>query len=133
WLSQLGKARLVKKIENVIVRVMEPNDWHVEPFVDRIHQERWAHNLNMIRKYRVQQNLKLWHKDKLDTLDRNAIAYFTSPLSSVNAYYSGPTNTITVLSGILQHPFFNVQFKDVAKEAIVGSVIAHELGHLAGV
>lgn len=132
WLSPQGKQALIDKIDSVVVRVMEPNEWHVEPFAQRISHERWAHNLNMIRRYRVQQNLKLWHKDRLDRLDRNAIAFFSSPLSAVNAYYSGPTNTITVLAGILQHPFFDIQFKPVAKEAIVGSVIAHELGHLAG-
>jgi len=132
WLSEQGKKTLMDKIDSVVVRVMEPNEWHVEPFAQRLSHERWAHNMNMIRRYRVQQNLKLWHKDRLDRLDRNAIAFFSSPLSAVNAYYSGPTNTITILAGILQHPFFDIRFKPVAKEAIVGTVISHELGHLAG-
>lgn len=129
WLPQPDRQMALDKIDAIIVRVAEPDDWHVEPFAEEIHKDRWDHNVNLVRRYRVQRNLELWHRDLPNRLDRSALAFFSTPLSGVNAYYSGSTNTITVLSGILQMPFYNVGFSNVAKHAIVGSVIAHELGH----
>lgn len=129
WLSNSSKAIAIDKIRNIIIRVAEPDEWTVEPFADRISADRYDHNMNMVRRYRVQRNLQLWHKDKPDSLDRNAISFFAMPLTDVNAYYSGPSNTITVLAGILQPPFYSHDFNKVSKYATLGFVIGHELGH----
>lgn len=130
WLSLAGKTIALNKIENVIVRVLEPDEWEPEPFAPRLHRERFEHNMNLIRRYRVEQNLKLWHRDLPLALNRKAMAYFSMPLSTVNAYYSGPTNTITILGGVLQHPFWDERYSETGKRAILGSIIGHELGHL---
>jgi predicted metalloendopeptidase len=130
WLSVGAKNVLIEKINNVIIRVAEPDEWTVEPFEHILASDRYEHNMNLVRKYRVYRDIQLWHKDKPDYLDRNAIAFFATPLSSVNAYYSGPTNTITILAGILQIPFYQPSFNSLTKHAIIGSIIGHELGHL---
>lgn len=130
WMSDNAKQIAIQKIRNVIVRVAEPDEWTSEPFADRISGDRYDHNMNLVRKYRVQRNVQLWHKDKPDSLDRNAISFFSAPLTDVNAYYSGPTNTITILAGILQKPFYNLEYNQVSKHAILGFIIGHELGHV---
>lgn len=130
WLSGEAKVKALQKLDNLLIRVAEPDDWLPEPFGDRLASDRYGHNMNMVRRYRVERNLQLWHKDQPTRLDRSALAFFAAPLMEVNAYYSGPTNTITILAGILQHPFFMKEFNAVSKYAILGSVIGHELGHV---
>jgi len=129
WMDDTTKEGTIEKLRAIKVRVAEPDSWIPEPFANRISPERWDHNMNMVRRYRVQQNLGLWHKDKPQELDRSAIAFFALPLMSTNAYYSGPSNTITVLTGVLQHPFYNKDYDVVSKYAILGAILGHELTH----
>lgn len=126
WLSGAGKEAALRKLQNVVIRVGEPDTWEVEPFADILSADRYTHNLGLVRRYRVQRNLQLWARP----FDRNALAYFGMPLTEVNAYYSGPSNTITVLAGIMLHPFYNPEYNQVSKHAILGSIIGHELGHV---
>lgn len=128
--ARVVDGRLKGKIDAIIPRVLEPNRvWDVEPFADRISPDRYDHNMNMIRRYRVQQNLALWHKDKPGELDRNGLAYFAMPTTDINAYYSPHTNTITILGGLLQPPFYLPSYGQVSKHAILGVIIGHELAH----
>jgi predicted metalloendopeptidase len=130
WLSQMDKDSAFKKLNSIIVRVIEPDEWSAEPFAQRISADRYDHNMNLVRRYRMHRNLQLWHKDNPDGFDRNELAFFVAPLSDVNAYYSPSSNTITILAGILQKPFYNVDYDDVTKYSIIGSIIGHELGHM---
>jgi putative endopeptidase len=130
WLSQPDKDVALNKLGALVVRVIEPDEWEPEPFAQRISADRYDHNMNMIRRYRVHRNVQLWHKDTPDAWDRNELATFVAPLSDVNAYYSPSSNTITILAGILQKPFYNVEYDEPTRYAIVGSIIGHELGHM---
>lgn len=129
WLSDSGREAALRKLRAVKVRVGEPDEWEAEPFAKMISKDRYTHNMGLVRRYRVQRNLALWTRDAT-VFDRNALAYFAMPLTEVNAYYSGPTNTITVLAGIMMHPFYNPHYNQVSKHAILGSIIGHELGHV---
>jgi predicted metalloendopeptidase len=130
WLSETDKDTLSDKLRATLVRVIEPDEWEVEPFADRLNPDRYDHNMNLIRQYRVQRNLALWHKDAPDTYNRSAIAYFLMPLTETNAYESPQTNTITILAGILQAPFYSLFYGEVTKHAILGSIIGHEMSHM---
>jgi predicted metalloendopeptidase len=129
WLTVQDKTAIRRKLDALIVRVAEPDEWVVEPFANQISIDRYLHNMNMIRRYRVEQNTALWHKDIPSAFDRSALAYFSMPLTDVNAYYSPVTNTITVLAGLLQHPFYNIDYNQLSKHAILGTVLGHELSH----
>lgn len=129
WLSEPDRMALVQKLNHMAIRVIEPDEWHVEPFAGQIAPDRYDHNMNMIRRYRVQRNLQLWHKDVPTMFNQSQSAFFVMPLSEVNAYYSPTSNTMTVLAGILQLPFYSRDFNRVSKYAILGSVIGHELSH----
>lgn len=124
WLSQSGKTIAITKLDNIVVRIAEPDDWEPEPFAARISADRYDHNVNMIRRYRVQRNLQQWHKERAERFTA-----FAMPLTEVNAYYSGPGNSITVLAGILTHPIFSMQYSELSQYAILGSIIGHELAH----
>ena len=130
WLAEEDREHLATKLGAIMVRVIEPDEWHPEPFGASLAVDRHDHNMNLVRRYRVQRNLALWHKDSGATWwSRAAIAFFAMPLTEVNAYYSGPSNSITILAGVLQSPFFNLQYSDVSQWAILGSIVGHELSH----
>lgn len=130
WLSAVDKANITNKMRSTLVRVIEPDEWEEEPFAESLQADRYDHNMNLIRKYRVQRNLALWHSSIPNAFDRSAIAFFAMPLTETNAYYSGPTNTITILAGILQPPFYSPSYNQVTKHAILGSIIGHEMTHM---
>lgn len=130
WLSQSGKEAALQKVAGVGVRILEPDEWEPEPFGEQLSSDRFDHNMNTIRRYRVQRNLQLWHKD---APNRSAIAFFAMPLSEVNAYYSGPSNKITMLAGILEEQFYAPNYNIISRYAVIGSIIGHELGHMLDV
>lgn len=130
WLPDVDRSMLARKVDATLVRVLEPDDWHVEPFLASISRDRHDHNMNLVRRYRVQRNLALWHKDSPLHWSRAAVAFFAMPLTEMNAYYSGHTNSITLLAGVLQHPLYNVEYDAVSKWAILGSVVGHEMSHM---
>lgn len=130
WLSNANRAVLDTKIAGTLIRVLEPDQWEMEPFLASIAVDRHDHNMNLVRRYRVQRNLALWHKDNNQWWSRAAVAFFAMPITEMNAYYSGPSNSITLLAGVLQHPLYNVGYDDTSKWAILGSIIGHELSHM---
>jgi len=126
WLSQVDRDAALKKLDTLIVRVIEPDEWQPEPFAQRISSDRYDHNMNMVRRYRVHRNVQQWH---LNTHPDLSIP-FVAPLTDINAYYSGPSNSITILAGIVQKPFYNPDYDETTRYAILGSIIGHELGHM---
>lgn len=138
WMDNDTRARAAKKIAAIIVRVVHPNQWDAEPFGDQMDPERYLRNLNIIRRFRVKRNLQLWATFTKRIamghtwehhFDRDAISLFGAPLSTVNAWYSPVSNTITVFAGILRHPFYHEDYDDVSLYAGIGMVIGHELAH----
>lgn len=131
WMSSADKLVLKDKMHATLIRVAEPDVWEAEPFAESLSPHDYWGNLNMIRAYRVQRNLELWSRDDADAFHRGALAFFAVPLTDVNAYYSGPTNTITVLAGLLQSPIYDTRYNSISKYARLGSVLGHELSHMA--
>lgn len=131
WLSEQDRTTLDVKIAGTMIRVLEPDQWEMEPFIASLSPDRHDHNMNLVRRYRVQRNLALWHKDAgASWWSRAAVAFFAMPLTEMNAYYSGPSNSITLLAGVLQHPLYNPAYDETSKWAILGSIIGHELSHM---
>lgn len=131
WFNATTKQLAIEKIRAITVRAIHPTTWEIEPFHARITLKKYLHNLNMIRQYRVQRNLQLWSMfyTKEHEKNRDAVQRFGAPLTTVNAYYSPVTNTITIFAGIVTEPFFNIYFDPVAMYAGLGMIIGHELSH----
>lgn len=128
WMSEETKKKAEEKIRNIIIRAVHPNIWETEPFQKRIDKQRYVHNLLMIRKYRIERNIELYSLFK-EPNGRDSIQRFGAPLTTVNAFYSPVTNTITVFAGILTEPFYNYEMDDVTLYATVGMIVGHELSH----
>lgn len=131
WLEGHTRRNLRNKVSQIIVRAVHPNLWQVEPFAHQLVADRYLHNLNLIRRWRVRQNLVLWSSYALDNhhLNRDVVARFGAPLSTVNAFYSPVTNTITVFAGILKPPFYDEHYNTASVMASIGSVLGHEFSH----
>lgn len=128
WIDEITKERALFKIDKINVRVGYPDHWPREPFLDRIHKDRYVRNINIVREYRVRRMLDLWRNEgKWFELDE--IARFGSPISTVNAYYSPMTNSIVIFDGIMQYPFFRPGFNLRSLYSTLGVVVGHELSH----
>lgn len=129
WLrSADAKEIALKKLSFLKVRVAEPDEWEPEPFALRVSADRYDHNMNLVRRYRVHRNLQEWHKDRPNEI--SAIALFGMPLTEINAFYSPSSNTITILAGILSKPFYDASYDELSKYAMLSSILSHELGHV---
>lgn len=126
WLSEATRSKTVEKLRAIIVRTVHPNYFEQEPFLDRLTPDNYLRNLNIVRRYSATRNLELWTKG---TPNRDFIQRFGATLDNVNAFYSPVSNTITIFSGILNPPFYDPSFPDVALYAIIGMVAGHELAH----
>ncbi len=126
WLSESTRNSLVEKIQSIIIRAVSPNYFEQEPFLDRLTIDNYLRNLNIVRRYIATRSFELWTNGKPN---RDFIQRFGSPITEVNAFYSPVTNTITIFGGILNKPFYDARFANVALYAIVGMIIGHEIGH----
>lgn len=126
WLSANTKEKVADKLQNIIVRVVHPNFYEEEAIVTRITIDSYLRNINIIRRYLATRNFELWTKGEPN---RDLIQRFGSPITTVNAFYSPVTNTITIFAGILTEPFYSSTFKDVELYATIGMISAHEIGH----
>jgi hypothetical protein len=131
WLNSQDKATAQGKLDGLVIRVADPENWAPEPFSTELSRFRYAHNINLVRALRVQRNLDLWNPE--EGFNRTKLARSVTPAFAANAYYSATSNSITLLPGILERPFFDAPFDQIARYAILGSIIGHEMGHMLDV
>ncbi|CAJ0581985.1 unnamed protein product, partial [Mesorhabditis spiculigera] len=62
-------------------------------------------------------------------LEENGAEGFDFLVSTVNAYYSPNYNTIAILAGILQAPFFNISQSRAQNYGAIGTIVGHEMTH----
>jgi predicted metalloendopeptidase len=120
-MSTQTRTRAVEKIQSIEVRAIHPNTWTQEPFANQIRPDRFAANLNLVRKYRAWRNYA--------QSDTEAVQRFGAPLSTVNAFYSPVSNTVTIFAGIVTEPFYSDSYSDLSLYATLGMIIGHELSH----
>ncbi|CAJ0937707.1 unnamed protein product, partial [Mesorhabditis belari] len=88
----------------------------------------------------IPQNLSSWEVDvrvgkwladnAYQTLfEKNVLGDFEFLASDVNAYYLPSQNTIAILAGILQSPYFNATQSRSQNFGGIGTIIGHEITH----
>jgi len=128
WIDSYTKDEAIRKIQQINVRVGHPDNWPEEPFRGEISKDRYARNVALIRRYRVERDLGQW-RNQGAWFDLDVIAKFGAPLSTVNAFYSPMTNSIVVFSGIMQPPFYHSRYDEHSMYSTLGVVVGHELSH----
>jgi putative endopeptidase len=121
WLSDGARAEALKKLHAVSRKIGYPDSW-IDYGAVAIAPGDFAGN------YR---RLAAFHKRRVlarvgQPPDRGA---WDMPVSTMNAYYDVPLNTIKIPAGILQPPFYVNGANPAELYGTLGTLIAHELTH----
>ncbi len=121
WLGAQSKARALRKLDNMAVKVGYPDAWRDYGALEIRADDLWG---NVVRARRFDYDRQL---RKLDgAVDRQE--WLLSP-QTVNAYYNPMANEIVFPAAILQKPFFDPAADDAVNFGAIGSIIGHEMSH----
>lgn len=121
WMSAETKKQALVKLSSFGRKLGHPTKWKDFSSVD-LNADNLTHNIIELRKYAVKEMLGKYGKpiDKDD---------WGMPAHMINAYYNPLLNEIAFPAGIMQAPFFDVEFEDAVNYARIGMVIGHEFTH----
>lgn len=121
WMDEATRAEALAKLTGINREVAAPRRFiDYSPVVVRA-------NDPLGNQHRLDRFYSQWYMARIGqpvTKD-----YWDSPPHLVNAYYNSFQNTIRILSGFLQPPFFDPDGDSAANYAGIGMIIGHEIGH----
>ena len=126
WLSEKTKARAIKKLDLLRVKIGAPADF--SRYCDGVKilpASRGGSYLQNLISYRQAEGRAALSAAFAPT-DRER--WYMTP-ETVNAYYSPKNNEIVLPRGILQPPYFDPSALPEENAGGIGSVIAHEISH----
>lgn len=121
WMSPDTKKKALEKLEAFTYKIGYPNKWEDYSKLD-IKPDAYVQNLININKFGHELMLEKFGKP----VDKEE--WHMTP-QTVNAYYSPVGNEVVFPAGILQPPFFHVNFDDAINYGGIGAVIGHEFTH----
>lgn len=121
WMTDDTKGQALVKLGTFKRKLGYPNKW--KDFSSfKLSKDNLTSNIIELRKYKIKENL-----DKLGKpIDKDE---WYMPAHMVNAYYNPLQNEIAFPAGIMQAPFFDINFEDAVNYARIGMVIGHEITH----
>ena len=123
WLSEETKANAIKKITNMVAVIGYPDNYDYPTIVPPSEGGTYFNNQVRINRHNMDTDIKMCSdKQFLREL------MFMSP-DIINACYVSVTNSINILAGILNKPFYDKDASRAANLGAVGAVIGHEIGH----
>ncbi|GMS99360.1 hypothetical protein PENTCL1PPCAC_21535 [Pristionchus entomophagus] len=131
WMDSDSKKGAIQKAENIVVNVAYP-EWILDKdqldayFADLKFDkdDKYYNMLDKITLYSIGQDFK-----KLNLAVADRTGFSGGQIAVVNAFYSDDKNAITFPAGILQSPFFDVNFPAGMNYGGLGVVAGHELTH----
>ncbi|KOP80809.1 peptidase [Lysinibacillus sp. FJAT-14745] len=126
WMSETTKAKAIKKLHTMIVKIGYPDKW--DTTLDQVAIKTYDEGGSLFSNtYTVNKAYIDNAKAKLGKLvDRTKWA---TSVYTVNAFYNTFNNEITFPAGILQAPFYDINAKPEANYGAIGMVIGHEISH----
>jgi putative endopeptidase len=121
WMTEPTRQKALAKFDRFYAKIGYPDKWKDYTAVD-VRRDAYYANITAADMTEIRRDLaKLGQPvDKMEWS-------MTPP--TVNAYFSGTTNTINFPAGILQPPFFDVTLDDAVNYGAIGVVIGHEITH----
>lgn len=121
WMSEDTKKQALVKLGTFTRKLGYPSKWKDFSSL-KLTADNLTQNAIELRRYAVKENL-----DKLGKpIDKEE---WGMPAHMVNAYYNPLQNEIAFPAGIMQAPFFDVNYEDAVNYARIGMVIGHEITH----
>ncbi|HRO76387.1 MAG TPA: M13 family metallopeptidase [Crocinitomicaceae bacterium] len=121
WMSEDTKKQALVKLGTFTRKLGFPKKWKDFSSL-KLTADNLTQNVIALRRYAVNENLSKLGKP----IDKDE---WGMPAHMVNAYYNPLQNEIAFPAGIMQAPFFDINFEDAVNYARIGMVIGHEITH----
>jgi putative endopeptidase len=121
WMSPATRSAAQQKLELMQMRIGYPEQWRDYAGLEIDHGP-YVRNVMRANAFDVQRQLAKIGKP----VDRSE--WYMTP-QTVNAYYDPSMNSLTVPAGILQPPYFDLDFSDPVNFGATGAAIGHEMTH----
>ncbi|KAG2205425.1 hypothetical protein INT47_007210 [Mucor saturninus] len=135
WADEETKAGIIEKIENLILKIGVRNknpDWRdpssLELLYDNVtldNSDGYFYNSVFMA---IQENTKNF-KSLLQKKNRSDYSKEDMGPYVVNAFYNPFFNSLEILIGMIQQPFYSIDYPDYLNYGAIGGVIGHELVH----
>ncbi len=125
WMSDETKAKAVKKLETMSLKIGYPDNWNDYSSLSiQTYEEGGSLYENLINIY------KQSCKKSLSEIDQPVdVSEWSMTAHTVNAYYNPSNNEIVFPAAMLQAPFYDKSATLEANLGGIGSIIAHEISH----
>lgn len=125
WLSDSSKAEAQKKLDTLTIRVDYPDEL---PDFSSLHLVSKEQGGTLIQAYKA---ILTYSEEAASKLVNQKVSdrYWLMAASTVNCYYNAGDNSINILAGMLQEPFYSQDASNEELLAGIGFVIAHEITH----
>ena len=121
WLTDEAKQKAVEKLDNIVINAVCPNQWNDDDVPDLKGLSFWD-CLEKISRYRLAQD----NAHTEGSVDRGV---WLQDTLQTNAYYYIQYNSINILLGIMNEPFYYDGISDEELYAGLGTFIGHEISH----
>ncbi|MFJ7952389.1 M13-type metalloendopeptidase [Lysinibacillus sp. NPDC096418] len=126
WMSETTKAKAIKKLNTMIVKIGYPDKWDttLDQVAIKTYKEGGSLFSNTFAVYKAEiDDVKAKLGKPVDRTD------WITKVYTVNAFYFPLNNEITFPAGILQAPFYDINAKPEENYGAIGMVIGHEISH----
>ncbi|MVO99710.1 M13-type metalloendopeptidase [Paenibacillus lutrae] len=126
WMTETTKAKAIKKLDTMIVKIGYPDKW--DTTLDKVAIKTYDQGGSLFSNFFSVNTAAV---DKLKAklgkpVDRTE---WVTSVYTVNAFYNPLNNEITFPAGILQAPFYDINAKPEENYGAIGMVIGHEISH----
>jgi putative endopeptidase len=122
WMSDITKTKAQGKLAAFRIKIGYPDKWRDYSNLTIDKQDSYLDNGIRIQNFLFDYNIHKFNQP----VDKEE--WHMTP-QTVNAYYSGNTNSINFPAAILQPPFFDINADDAVNYGAIGAVIGHEMTH----
>lgn len=122
WMSEETKKQALVKLGSFTRKLGYPDKWKDFSSLAALSDNNLTQNIINVRRFAVRDNLN----DIGKPIDKQK---WEMPAHMINAYYNPLQNEIVFPAGIMQAPFFDVNYEDAVNYARMGMIIGHEMTH----
>ncbi len=125
WLSEETREKAISKLDHIKINAVYPDKWEDTNqlwFTSKEDGGSYFAAINELSKCYTEMD-----KKKINTKVDHEIWDFA--ITDVNAYYNPSDNSINIIAGILEAPFYRSDMTEEEKLAGIGVIIGHEISH----
>ncbi|MBE5911338.1 M13-type metalloendopeptidase [Pseudobutyrivibrio sp.] len=122
WLSDETKEKAIEKLDSITVNAVYPDKWESDFNDLELSEDSFLESIELINTY-------LGDLDVAKTNGKVDPEIWGFDILETNAYYNPSGNSINIILGILDGPFYNEDMTTEEMYGGIGCIIGHELSH----